>query len=313
MSDVIICCAQEDEAAARRVEQAVARAGYSVWRDEAPSDDFWHSDTVVDRIRSAKAAILVWSGASAASALLHSEAQAARAQRKLIQVSADGMRAPMPFDTIEAVSIASDSPNWQPLLDRLERLCGPGRMPERARAELALRPSPPRPPQVPAVIPARAVPQPIWMRLVDALVPLSITACVALAAAGWMSGTVTASARDRAAAPPARIVPASAPALAPAPILEVPLPAPEPAPEPSPEPAEPPRLELAAAPELHSEPRLERVRAAAKAKPAAKPRPAPRPRIKYKFSENMRLFCQGAGKATSECRTFRRNVRRLRA
>ena len=34
-----------------------------------------------------------------------------------------------------------------------------------------------------------------------------------------------------------------------------------------------------------------------------------RPRIRYVNSENMRAFCEGPGKGTAECRTFRRNVR----
>jgi hypothetical protein len=59
--------------------------------------------------------------------------------------------------------------------------------------------------------------------------------------------------------------------------------------------------------------------AKAKARPrsrtALKPKPAPKraqPRIKYRHSETMRLFCQRAGKATPECRIFRRNAPRKR-
>jgi hypothetical protein len=51
--------------------------------------------------------------------------------------------------------------------------------------------------------------------------------------------------------------------------------------------------------------------AQASAAPAAQRTRRPRgPRVRYVHSENMRLFCAGAGKSTPQCRSFRANTRR---
>ncbi len=82
MADVVICCAGEDRETGRRLEDALTRAGYSVWWSEAAASDFWQSDAALEQIGISKAVILVWSRSSAASALFHAQANAARGQRK---------------------------------------------------------------------------------------------------------------------------------------------------------------------------------------------------------------------------------------
>ncbi len=76
------------------------------------------------------------------------------------------------------------------------------------------------------------------------------------------------------------------------------MPNPEPIEEPAPEPEEEaPAKSTEAAPKA----REERVRE----RPTGTEPPTG---VKYRYSENMRVFCQKAGRSTRECRTFRRNV-----
>jgi hypothetical protein len=111
----------------------------------------------------------------------------------------------------------------------------------------------------------------------------------------------------QAAAPNVKAVAPSVPPikLAAAPIMP-------PVPTPSASPAAPVQTK---APAVERKPRMSlsmpKKQVKASARPAA-PKAKPRPKVRYKFSENMRLFCERAGKATRECRNFNRQARRTR-
>ena len=66
MADVVISSASENEATARQLGEALARRGYEVWRPEGGSGA-GNSDSVTERIVSAKAVVVIWSSAAAAS------------------------------------------------------------------------------------------------------------------------------------------------------------------------------------------------------------------------------------------------------
>jgi len=346
MAEVVICCAGEDRETARRLEAALTRAGYGVWWDEAAADDFWHSDSVVERIRDSRAAIALWSHASAGSGLFRAEANAARAQNKLIQASVDGRSPPTPFDALPAVSLTGwrgeeDHGGWRAIVAALAERCG--RVTGRALTPVAtsvgtdvLELGSPEAPRLRLPVPATRKLN--SSRLVDAMVPALVIIAVGAAATGWMNSqavangegaraTAAAAISSASAVQPAEARPLAAPESAP---TAAPLIAPHPAPAAAPVPD--PMLEekrqrllaigsaaLAADAPAATETRAERrpkrssQASASRRKLLAERRPA-RPKVKYKYSENMRLFCQRAGAATPECRIFRRNtVRRRRA
>jgi hypothetical protein len=298
MVDVVICCASEDQAAGRRLAEAVADVGYDAWWNDAPSPDFWASDQVVERIGGAKAAIVIWSKASRASTLLRAEASTARAQRKLVEASIDGSKPMPPFDPDQLVSLSgwrgeAEHPGWRHVLRELQRLCGAAPAP------------------TPAV---EASPRVAGRGLKGGLAALLIMSGLAAAAVVWRESGPAPSAEIAAPqpapppAPPAIVAPPSSPAqdaLAALP-PETQLAAGEPVEEAALQREEAPAEASPAA----SKSREERAKERSGAEERAKARPqrqAQRQRVKYQYSENMRLFCQGSGRSTRECRTFRRN------
>jgi hypothetical protein len=373
LTDVVIRSASEQTELAGKLGDAIADAGFQVWRADGSDDDFWHSGEVVERIRSANAAVVIWSEGAAASALICDEANAARQQQKLIQVSADGRAPPAPFDRAAVAQLSgwrgeANHPGWRQVISQLEAMTASGggakakRQITRAFRSITL-PSLPRRFRADPVLALPSPYNPVAGRNrrrfepATALLLLALTS--AAGAAGWVGGrqqgiregaetAVAASTDDgkmllasagetqspeassagipRTALPTARAVPAAAaasaavraPALTPA-LTPALAKAATPAAAGS---ARPARAKTEAAANASGKTAREqkppaknktamRSRTSSKPTPAARSKPA-RPRIKYRYSENMRLFCQGAGKATPECRIFRRNAPRKR-
>ena len=284
MAEIILCYAREDAAAARRLAAAVAAQGYGLWSEQDLAGDGEGGD-VTERISGAGAAIVLWSAAAAASEWVRAEANFARGQRKLIQASIDESPPPLPFRPADIVSIAGwqgeeSHPGWRRIRARLEQLCGPPRAAGGAIAPAAAAAA------AAAPTPAAAPPRRRSRGGLVAGLTLALLAAVALATFVWM--------RDLAPSAPQR-PPAPAAASAPA--------------APRPSPAAPPAASIVDPVAPEPPPPVEQADLAAE--PPARPRPAG-PRIIRENSENMRLFCERAGRGTPECRTFARRLRSQR-
>src|SRR5687768_12399686 len=105
VADVFISYARSDQAMARRLAEAVRAAGYSVWWDDELPPHLSYGEVITGQIDQAKAAIVIWSPAAAASEWVRAEADHARNRRKLIQTSVDGREPPLPFNQIQCASI----------------------------------------------------------------------------------------------------------------------------------------------------------------------------------------------------------------
>ncbi len=106
MSDVFISYARSTEGQALRVAEALRVLGYRVWRDDEIPAHRAYADVIEERLKAAKAVVVVWSAEAARSEWVRSEAESARADHKLIQLSVDGAKLPMPFDQIECADLA---------------------------------------------------------------------------------------------------------------------------------------------------------------------------------------------------------------
>jgi hypothetical protein len=331
MTDVVICSCNEDVGVAATVGDALSRRGYAVWRDEAPDDDFWNSDAVLDRIKLAKAAIVIWSRDASASALFRAQANAARQQKKLVQLSADGSMPPFPFDEAPLADISdwrgqSHHPGWRQATAGIATLAGatagelshpsfPNLL-DLVRSRLRRDPRPERPRRSASLF-ASPIPG------LKAGLAASIALVTAAAAAGWVADRPrTAPAAKPVAAVetiPARpVVRAEPPVAPPVPKAETfaahSVQPPAPAPKPPVEAAENPLKAESAKAEKSVGAKVaktagSRALATKHAGKARRPRAAA-PKIKYKYSENMQLFCERAGQGTPQCRVFRRNVRK---
>ncbi|HEY2358584.1 MAG TPA: TIR domain-containing protein [Phenylobacterium sp.] len=127
MSDVFISYARSTEAQARQVAEALRALGYGVWRDDELPVHRAYADVIAERLNAAKAVVVVWSAEAAKSEWVRSEAESARGDRKLVQLTVDGAKLPMPFDQIQCADLTgwtgdTQAPGWLKVLGSIADL-----------------------------------------------------------------------------------------------------------------------------------------------------------------------------------------------
>ena len=105
MSDVFISYARPDESLAARVGEALQAAGYKVWRDAELPVHRAYSEVIEERLRSAKAVVVLWSAEAARSQWVRAEADAARELGTLVQARVDSTMPPLPFNQIQCADL----------------------------------------------------------------------------------------------------------------------------------------------------------------------------------------------------------------
>ena len=144
MSDIFISYARPNEPLAKKAGEALRAAGYTVWRDDELPAHRAYSDVIEERIKSAKAVLVLWSNDAVRSQWVRAEADAARELGTLVQVSLDGSLPPMPFNQIQCADLFGWSgdiawPGWGKVESSIASLVGvasvvadpgPGREPE---------------------------------------------------------------------------------------------------------------------------------------------------------------------------------------
>jgi tetratricopeptide (TPR) repeat protein len=121
MADVFVSYARGDQPLAAKIAQHLVGAGFTAWWDSAllPHNSF--ATVIEEEIRAARAVLVIWSEKAIRSEWVRGEAELARAQGKLIQVSVDGSPIPLPFNQYQAADLrrwkghASD-PQWRKVL-----------------------------------------------------------------------------------------------------------------------------------------------------------------------------------------------------
>jgi adenylate cyclase len=89
MTDVFVSYARKDEAQATRIADALRAAGYSVWRDDELPAHRAYSEVIEERLKWAKAVVVLWSTEAAKSHWVKAEADTAREARTLVQAILD--------------------------------------------------------------------------------------------------------------------------------------------------------------------------------------------------------------------------------
>jgi adenylate cyclase len=129
MSNVFISYGRSTVRQARSAAAALRTAGYSVWFDEELQPHRAFSREIEQQLTAAKAALVIWSAGAAASDWVLSEANRAREERKLVQLSIDGARLPMPFDQIQCADLSGwtgdgEHPAWSKVVASIAELVG---------------------------------------------------------------------------------------------------------------------------------------------------------------------------------------------
>ena len=118
MSDIFISYARSTADQAQAVAEALRGLGYDVWRDDELPAHRAYAEVIEERLAAAKAVVVVWSAEAAKSQWVFSEANRAREDGKLVQLTVDSARLPMPFDSIQCADMAgwsgdAASPSWR--------------------------------------------------------------------------------------------------------------------------------------------------------------------------------------------------------
>ena len=142
MSDVFISYARSTESEARQIAEALRSLGYGVWRDDELPAHRAFAEVIEERLKAAKAAVVIWSADAAKSQWVQSEAERARKDGKLVQLSFDATRPPMPFDRTQCADMTGwtgdpDAPGWRKVVASIAELVGGTRL---AASPVAARP-----------------------------------------------------------------------------------------------------------------------------------------------------------------------------
>ncbi len=117
MSDVFISYARSADREAGLIAEALRSLGYSVWRDDQLPAHRDYSEVIEERLRIAKAVVVIWSADAVRSQWVRAEADLAREAGKLVQLSLDGAPLPMPFNRIQCADLRgwtgeTQAPGW---------------------------------------------------------------------------------------------------------------------------------------------------------------------------------------------------------
>jgi adenylate cyclase len=126
MSEVFISYARSTEPQARAIGDALRALGYGVWRDDELPAHRAYADVIEERLKAAKAVVVVWSAEAVKSEWVRAEADAARGARTLVQLSVDGAIPPLPFNQIQCADMngwsGADTPGWRKVTDSVAQL-----------------------------------------------------------------------------------------------------------------------------------------------------------------------------------------------
>src|SRR5947209_1145965 len=120
MADVFVSYARSDEPQAKRVAEALRALGYLVWRDDELPAHRPYADVIEERLKAAKAVVVLWSSAAAKSQWVRAEAEVARSDGRLVQALLDGTTPPLPFNQIQCADLTgwdgnTKAPGWSKL------------------------------------------------------------------------------------------------------------------------------------------------------------------------------------------------------
>jgi adenylate cyclase len=132
VADVFISYARSTASQAQRVAEALRALGYDVWRDDELPAHRAYAEVIEEQLQAAKAVVVIWSSEAVKSELVQSEADTARTDHKLVQLTVDGSRLPRPFDRIQCADLSGwsgdlDARDWRKVVASVGDLVGGAR------------------------------------------------------------------------------------------------------------------------------------------------------------------------------------------
>jgi adenylate cyclase len=105
VSDIFISYARSTADQAQAVAEALRGLGYEVWRDDELPAHRSYAEVIEERLQAAKVVVVIWSAEAVKSEWVQAEADQARETRKLVQLTLDGAKLPMPFNRIQCADL----------------------------------------------------------------------------------------------------------------------------------------------------------------------------------------------------------------
>ena len=129
MSDIFVSYARSTETQAKQVAEALRGLGYGVWRDDELPAHRAYAEVIEERLRSAKAVVVVWSAEAVKSQWVRAEANVAREAGTLVQLRLDSVVPPLPFNEIQCADMTGwtgdlAAPGWRKVAGSVAELIG---------------------------------------------------------------------------------------------------------------------------------------------------------------------------------------------
>ena len=127
--EIFISYARSTVQEAREIAEALRARGYGVWRDDELPVHRPYAEVIEERLRDAKAVVVLWSAEAVRSQWVRAEAEVAREAGTLVQLSLDGVAPPLPFNQIQCADlkewrVGSRLPGWTKVLTSIDELIG---------------------------------------------------------------------------------------------------------------------------------------------------------------------------------------------
>jgi TolB-like protein/Tfp pilus assembly protein PilF len=129
MSDVFISYARSTAKQAQAVADGLRLLGHAVWLDDELPAHRAYTDVIEERLKAAKAVVVIWSTEAVKSHWVRAEATSALEAGTLVQLTVDGVMPPMPFGQIQCADLSgwagdANAPGWQKIATSVADLVG---------------------------------------------------------------------------------------------------------------------------------------------------------------------------------------------
>jgi len=142
MSDIFVSYARSTERQAHQIADTLRASGYEVWRDDQLPAHRSYAEVIEERLKAAKAVVVVWSLEAIGSQWVRAEADRAREAGTLVQLTVDGSLPPIPFNQIQCADMRDwdgdpNAPGWRKVEGSIATLTGGARPPAPSAASSA--------------------------------------------------------------------------------------------------------------------------------------------------------------------------------
>lgn len=129
MDHVFISYARSSEAEAALIAGILDRLDYPVWWDQQLLAHAAYAEIIEERLRAAKAVIVIWTADAVKSQWVRAEANVAREAGTLVQMRVGDVVPPLPFNEIQCVDMTgwqgeADAPGWRKIIASIAILFG---------------------------------------------------------------------------------------------------------------------------------------------------------------------------------------------